>query len=66
MEVKLGGNLFYMMFNKELDLKNSMVVGIDVEHSGPSSVVGFCSSIDTSLTKYYSNVILQEKGQEIV
>jgi len=34
MEVKLGGNLFYMMFNQEFDIKNSMVVGIDVEHSG--------------------------------
>ena len=34
MQVKLGGNLFYMMFNKEFDTKSTMVVGIDVEHSG--------------------------------
>jgi aubergine len=43
-----------------------MLLGIDVCHSGPQSVVGFCASINTEMSQYYSEKIVQKRGQEIV
>jgi aubergine-like protein len=45
----------------------SMVCGLDVyksEHLGRKSVLGFCSSFNSSATRYYSKSIIQENGVE--
>lgn len=62
---KLGGDLFHLQFSKELSLK-TMLIGIDVCHSGPTSIVGFCASINKNMSQYYSEKINQKRGQEIV
>lgn len=43
-----------------------MLIGIDVCHSGPQSIVGFCATINREMSQYYSAPIAQERGQEIV
>lgn len=62
---KLGGDLFSLKFSKEL-CPATMLIGIDVCHSGPNSIVGFCASVNKARSQYYSERILQRKGQEIV
>jgi len=62
---KLGGDLFNLQFSKELSMK-TMLIGIDVCHSGPQSIVGFCASINKNMSQYYSEKINQKRGQEIV
>ena len=63
--VKLGGDLFNIRFAKELN-EQTMLIGIDVCHSGPNSIVGYCASINKARSQYYSERIVQQKGQEIV
>jgi polyribonucleotide nucleotidyltransferase len=65
MNSKIGGELYTMEFPKEISSK-TMLIGIDVCHQGKKSVVGFCASINTQMSKYYSQRIVQKKGQEIV
>lgn len=65
MNSKLGGDLFHLSFSKELSMK-TMLIGIDVCHSGPTSIVGFCASINRQMSQYYSEKINQKRGQEIV
>ena len=43
-----------------------MLIGIDVCHSGPNSVVGVAASTNAEMSQYYSEFIIQKKGQEIV
>lgn len=43
-----------------------MLIGIDVCHAGPRSTVGFSASINKQLSQYYSNYIVQRKGQELI
>ena len=43
-----------------------MLIGIDVCHAGPQSIVGFSASINKEMSQYYSNYLIQKKGQEIV
>lgn len=62
---KLGGDLFNIKFAKELSAM-TMLIGIDVCHSGPNSIVGFCASVNKQRSQYYSERIVQRKGQEIV
>lgn len=45
MNSKLGGDLFNLKFAKEL-ASPTMLIGIDVCHSGPNSIVGFCASVN--------------------
>ncbi len=56
MNSKLGGDLFYIQFSKELQMR-TMLIGIDVCHSGPTSIVGFCASINREMSQYYSEKI---------
>ena len=42
-----------------------MLVGIDVCHYGPRSIVGFCATLNDTFTKYYSQSYYQKKGKEI-
>lgn len=58
---KLGGDLFALKFSKELS-PLTMLIGIDVCHSGPSSIVGFCATINKARSQYYSERITQKKG----
>lgn len=44
----------------------TMLIGIDVCHSGPSSIVGLACSINKEMSQYYSEYLVQRKGQEIV
>jgi aubergine-like protein len=50
----------------------TMVVGLDVYHSGEivrktkASVVGFTASMNSHMAAYYSRVVIQNPGQEIV
>ena len=63
---KTGGNLFTMKFPEIMKTKRTMLIGIDVCHSGPNSVVGFAASTNSEMSQYYSEYIIQKKGQEIV
>jgi hypothetical protein len=58
---KLGGDLFNLQFSKELSL-NTMLIGIDVCHAGRESIVGFCASINKTMSQYYSEKINQKRG----
>jgi len=53
MTSKVGGELYTMEFPKGL-CKKTMLIGIDVCHSGKQSVVGFCASTNSGMNKYYS------------
>jgi aubergine-like protein len=66
---KLGGapwTLDYELF------KDTMIVGLDVHHSGEigtkkkKSVVGFCSTLGGDQSEFYSTQVIQTAGQEIV
>lgn len=64
MNCKAGGELWAV----NIPMKNAMIVGIDVCHSGPrhQSVVGFCASLNDSYTSYYSRIDFQHSSQEII
>ena len=65
MSVKMGADSFYMSF--EQVPKGTMLVGIDVSHASKDhSIVGFCASYNSNLSHYYSDIIKQKRGQEIV
>ena len=55
-----------MKFPDTMQSMKTMLIGIDVCHSGPSSVVGFSASINPAMTQYYSQYLVQKRGQEIV
>lgn len=63
---KVGGDLFHLRFPQALDSMKTMLIGIDVCHSGPNSVVGLACSINKEMSQYYSTHLVQRKGQEIV
>ena len=63
---KAGGDLYYLKFPEALEKKRTMLIGIDVCHAGPKSVVGFSASINSQMSQYHSDYIVQKKGQEIV
>jgi hypothetical protein len=66
MNSKCGGDLFTMQFPASMDSIKTMLIGIDVCHSGKQSVVGFAASTNKAMSQYYSDYIVQSKGQEIV
>lgn len=63
---KIEGDLFHLKFPAVMDNMRTMLIGIDVCHAGPSSVVGFAASTNKEMSQYYSEYIVQRKGQEIV
>lgn len=63
---KIGGDLFSLKFPETFEKKRTMLIGIDVCHSGPNSIVGFSASTNKEMSQYYSEHIVQKKGQEIV
>jgi aubergine-like protein len=65
MNCKLGGELW----GCQTPFSKLMVVGIDVFHDKSrksGSIAGVVSSINDSLSRYYSTVAMQKQGQEIV
>ena len=63
---KVGGESVRMKFPEVMKKERFMVIGIDVCHAGKKSVVGFCATINGAYTKYYNDIIIQPKFQEIV
>ena len=51
-----------MKFPDAMESKRTMLIGIDVCHAGPTSVVGFSASTNTAMTQYYSQYLVQRKG----
>ena len=62
----MGGDLYEMKFPDVMDTMRTMLIGIDVCHAGPQSIVGFAASTNKEMSQYYSEYIVQKKGQEIV
>ncbi|NP_001306825.1 piwi-like protein 3 [Bos taurus] len=65
MNCKLGGALWKV----DIGLQNAMFIGIDCFHDierRRKSVAGFVASIDPDLTRWFSQCIIQESGQELV
>jgi len=66
---KLGGAPWTLQFQFP---GPTMMVGMDVYHSGEivsrkkQSVVGFSASMNATLSSYYSRVVIQDPGKEIV
>lgn len=50
---KQGGDLYHLALAKPL-YGHTMLVGIDVCHYGPRSIVGFCATMNKTYSKYYS------------
>lgn len=57
--------MYNLKFSQNMST-NKMLIGIDVCHQGDHSIVGFCASINSSMSQYYSQKIVQKRGQEIV
>jgi len=64
LNVKAGGDLYHITLPK-LPYKHTMLVGIDVCHFGPKSIVGFCATMNSSFSKYYSSTFYQNKNKEV-
>mmetsp|Transcript_12297 Transcript_12297/g.16681 ORF Transcript_12297/g.16681 Transcript_12297/m.16681 type:complete len:112 (-) Transcript_12297:359-694(-) len=47
---KMGGDLYRMKFPDAMTNMRTMLIGIDVCHAGPTSVVGFSASTNPDLT----------------
>ncbi|CAL1616189.1 unnamed protein product [Knipowitschia caucasica] len=65
MACKMGGELWSV----EIPLKQLMIVGIDCYHdttAGKRSIGALVASLNHSMSRWYSNCVLQHKGQEIM
>ncbi|XP_074777312.1 piwi-like protein 1 isoform X1 [Athene noctua] len=65
MNCKMGGELWSV----EIPLKQVMIVGIDCYHdtlSGKQSIAGFVSSLNQTMTRWFSRCAVQGCGQELV
>lgn len=71
MAVKTGGAPWTLNYSFPPNQK-MMIVGLDVYHSGErvtrtkNSIVGFTATMDDTLTKYYSRVLINKPGKELV
>lgn len=63
---KMGGDLFHLKFPEKMNTMKTMLIGIDVCHAGGNSIVGFAASVNKEMSQYYSDFIVQKKGQEVV
>ncbi|NWI90149.1 PIWL1 protein, partial [Pitta sordida] len=65
MNCKMGGELWSV----EIPLKQVMIVGIDCYHdtvTGRRSIAGFVSSLNPTVTRWFSRCVVQSRGQELV
>lgn len=58
---KVGGDLYYLKFPAQIQEKLTMVIGIDVCHSGSRSVVGFTASVNREMSQYFRAYFYQPK-----
>lgn len=63
---KVGGESLRIKWPDFMQRDKVMVIGIDVCHAGPKSVVGFVASTNKHCTSYFSDIIIQRKNQELV
>jgi aubergine-like protein len=63
---KIGGESIRIRFPEFMNSQKVMIIGIDVCHSGRKSVVGFIATTNSNCTSFYSDIIIQQKGQELV
>ena len=63
---KVGGESLRIKWPDFMKTNKVMVIGIDVCHAGQKSVVGFVASTNEHCTKFFSDIIIQRKNQEIV
>jgi len=63
---KIGGDLFNLKFPDKMQTMRTMLIGIDVCHSGGNSIVGFAASVNKEMSQYFSDFLVQKKGQEVV
>ena len=47
---KIEGDLFHLKFPATMDNMKTMLIGIDVCHAGPQSVVGFAASTNKEMS----------------
>lgn len=47
---KTGGDLYELIFPKAVTDKRTMLIGIDVCHAGPNSVVGFVATTNKAMS----------------
>ena len=59
---KVGGDLYTLQFPKKMQSMRPLLIGIDVCHAGPRSIVGFSASINSDLSQYFSDYLIQGKG----
>ena len=62
----MGGDLFNLKFPDKMDSMRTMLIGIDVCHAGGKSIVGFAASVNKEMSQYYSDFLVQKKGQEVI
>ena len=66
MNVKLGKPLWLVKKPKAIS-ERTMLVGADVFHGKGESVIGFCATMDSNFSKYFSRTVTQKKkGEEIM
>jgi argonaute-like protein implicated in RNA metabolism and viral defense len=63
MIAKVGGTPWATSRPEEI-LEYSMLVGIDVCHSGNKSIVGFTATMNQQMNIYFSTVRVQSNGHE--
>ena len=63
---KVGGESLRVKLPPFVEKSRVMVIGIDVCHAGGNSVVGVVASTNKHFTSFYSDIIIQAKGQEVV
>ena len=63
---KLGGVSVKLKLPEFMKKSKTMIVGIDVCHASKNSVVGFVASTDLNCSSFYTDIICQAKGQEII
>ncbi|XP_030629502.1 piwi-like protein 1 isoform X2 [Chanos chanos] len=65
MNCKMGGELWSV----DIPLKQLMIVGIDCYHdtaAGRRSIGALVASLNSSMTRWFSRCVLQNRGQEII
>ena len=63
----MGGDLYHLKFPDNVTAKKrTMLIGIDVCHAGPQSIVGIVASTNQPMSQYFSEHLIQKKGQEVV
>jgi len=42
------------VYKLKIPLNNSMIIGIDICNEGKKKIIGFCSSYNSNMSKYFS------------